>query len=362
MNKKQILALAALTVGALPALAQKYEVSGTAPAGADYVFLGNIQTQTPDSVKVQNGTFKFAGDAKGQLFGFVYSKAKGVPQGEATPVVLEGKVTVDMAQQTAAGTPDNEGMTHWRKAIQPYTDSMRKLMAEYNGLRQKGEIPDSVMQRIDKEYDEIQGHIIELVKKCCEENRQAKFPAYYLGSYASSMEKADVIALAETGDPAYMKVPLMERLRGSLEGWKRQVPGTMFTDLEMNDVDGKAHKLSEYVGKGKYVLVDFWASWCGPCRREMPHVKALYEKYHAKGFDIVGLSFDNDKAAWTGAIKKLDLPWHHLSDLQGWKSVAAQTYGINAIPATILFGPDGKVVAASLSSEELDTKLGELLK
>ena len=168
--------------------------------------------------------------------------------------------------------------------------------------------------------------------------------------------------LAETGNPAYMQVSILERMRGSIQGWKRQMPGTMFTDLELNDVNGKPHKLSEYIGKGKYVLVDFWASWCGPCRREMPAVKALYEKYHAKGFDIVGLSFDDNAKDWTGAINSMKLPWHHLSDLKGWQSIAGQTYGINAIPATILFGPDGKVVVSGLHSEELETKLAELLK
>ena len=94
----------------------------------------------------------------------------------------------------------------------------------------------------------------------------------------------------------------------------------------------------------------------------MPAVKALYEKYHAKGFDIVGLSFDDNAKDWTGAINSMKLPWHHLSDLKGWQSIAGQTYGINAIPATILFGPDGKVVVSGLHSEELETKLAELLK
>ena len=134
------------------------------------------------------------------------------------------------------------------------------------------------------------------------------------------------------------------------------------TDIQLPDTNGKMRKLSDYVGKGKYVLIDFWASWCGPCRREMPNVKKLYDAYKSKGFDIVGLSLDQDKAAWLAAIKKLDLPWHHLSDLKYWDSLAASTYGINSIPATLLIGPDGKVIASGLDAEGVAKKLDELLK
>lgn len=356
--KKYVLALCALL--AMPVAAQQYTVKGEAPKGAKKIYLSHVnrQEQQLDSVEVKNGKFEFKGDAKGNLFAYVMQT-----RDYAIPVVLDGDVKVDFKAGHASGTAENDGMGVWGDKISVENNKMSALVEQVMKYRNAGqEIPDSVKQRLQQEYPVIQGKIVELTKECCEQNKQMKFPALFLTRVASSMDREVLIQLAEEGNPAYMTTSLTDGIKSRIEGWKRQRVGQQFTDLEMQDVDGKTHKLSEYVGNGKYVLIDFWASWCGPCRKSMPAVKKLYDAYKDKGFDIVGLSFDNNKDNWTGAIKKLELPWHHLSDLKGWESIAGRTYGINAIPATLLIDPNGKIIAGNLSAEEVEAKLKDLLK
>ena len=170
--------------------------------------------------------------------------------------------------------------------------------------------------------------------------------------------KSDVKSVVEPETIEQTVEPAVEEY--AIEAIDDGIIGRMFLDVEEPDVDGNMHKLSEYVGKGQWVLIDFWASWCGPCRAEMPNVVAAYQKYHAKGFNIVGLSFDQDKDAWMAAIKALNMPWVHLSDLKGWYSKAAQVYGVNSIPASLLVDPNGRIAAFNLRGEALGEKLDEI--
>ncbi len=136
--------------------------------------------------------------------------------------------------------------------------------------------------------------------------------------------------------------------------------GTEMEDFTQNDTDGKPFKLSSL--RGKYVLVDFWASWCRPCRQENPNVVANYNKYKSKNFTVLGVSLDKAKPAWVEAINMDGLTWTHVSDLQGWSNAVAQQFRITSIPQNFLVGPDGKIIAKNLRGAALDHKLEQLLK
>ncbi len=134
--------------------------------------------------------------------------------------------------------------------------------------------------------------------------------------------------------------------------------GDVAPDFVQKTPDGKDLKLSDL--RGKVVLVDFWASWCGPCRRENPHVKKLYEKYNEKGFEVLGVSLDRTKASWEKAIEKDGLEWAHVSDLKGWKNEVAKMYSVSSIPHTILLDQEGRIIARKLRSPQLEQVLAEI--
>ena len=193
---------------------------------------------------------------------------------------------------------------------------------------------------------------------------------YALGIASQTIPGEELKALVNTSATKFPEHPGLARIKNMM-ALKDAAPATPAADsyallnqnapdLTMNDVNGKPLSISNF--KGKYVLIDFWASWCGPCRQENPNVVAAYNKYKNKNFTILGVSLDQDKGAWQKAIEKDNLNWSHMSDLKQWDSQAVQAYGFDGIPFNVLVDPTGKIIASSLRGQDLDLKLAEVLK
>ena len=256
--------------------------------------------------------------------------------------------------------------------------------------QQKGELSEALQQKLagyeaqlavyDKQLADLQKQaeaspelIGELRKKALQvfekktaaqwaivrENKDNLIPVFFIKDLAYNLEYDELKEVCNPSN-AYYNHAVMDLPKKLLASLEKRAPGSMYTDMTINDLDGKARKLSEWVGKGNYVMIDFWASWCGPCRQEMPNVVANYEKYHKKGFEIIGISFDQKADAWKNAVAQMKMEWPQLSDLGGWQSAAAGVYGVNSIPASILLDGTGKIVAVNLRAEKLGEKLKEI--
>ena len=239
------------------------------------------------------------------------------------------------------------------------------IIKEYRALMKadpKGENPTTAIKvaQFSATLDSISNEQLKLVKRIIRENKHNQLPASYI---KEAMYELGYEGLKEALDPtaAYYNNPDLEKPKQLLASFEKRKPGTMFHELTMKDMEGREVKLSQWAGKGNYVLVDFWASWCGPCRQEMPNVIQNYERYHAKGFEVVGVSFDQKKDAWVKAVQQMGMRWPQMSDLKGWKSAAAEQFMVNSIPFMLVVDKNGVILAKGLRGEELKSFVKEKL-
>ncbi|HYC28044.1 MAG TPA: TlpA disulfide reductase family protein, partial [Chitinophagaceae bacterium] len=284
-------------------------------------------------------------------------------------------VEIDLAKRDDYYTiSGSEGSQEMRNFILTYTDHtihVNNAFAEMDSLKQFNASDSLVLMATETKNNRVK-EMNDFLKKTIAETKYPGIALLALGWASRSFSKQEFEtslqqtvsrfpqhrALAEAKsnyDARQSQLAEMEKKKRAESSWV----GKTAPELELPDVNGKPVRLSSF--KGKYVLVDFWASWCGPCRLENPSVVEAYNRFKDKNFTILGVSLDRDKDDWLKAIKDDNLTWTHVSDLQYWNSKAVELYRFDGIPYNVLIDPQGKVVAEGLRGEQLQNKLSQLL-
>ena len=365
---KKGLLFAAVGVMALAACQEKggYTINGTIDGAkdGDYVYMryyDGREAFTLDSAIVKNGKFEFKGMPDSVFAPKFIIYGDETQDINATVFIEDGAIKVDMAKGNSkvSGTPSNDAFAAFIEKYSGFENQMNTIATTF---RTDTTLTDVQRDSLIKVYDKVSEECMDYVYAQTEANINNAVGAYMLQSNGFSFEVEKTKALLDKLPQNYLSSSSMSRLKEYVDNAMNTVVGKKYIDFSMNTPEGETVKLSDFVSKNKYTLIDFWASWCGPCRQEMPNVVAAYKEFKSKGFGIVGVSLDKDADKWKQAIKELNITWPQMSDLKAWQCEGAALYGVRAIPATVLVDQEGNIIARDLRGEDIAAKLGELLK
>lgn len=342
-----------------------YVVTGTVEGATDgdTVFLQTIegrQLVKLDTAIIANGTFTFEGKQDTAVNRNLTCTPTG-KEGLSMDFFLEnGKITVKIGETeyVATGTPNNDIY----QGVKVQLNDLNKKMIEVYDSMSDTTLTEEQRAAKGKEMETLENKTMEVSKTEIKKNITNPVGVHMLKRSYYFMDVAELEPLLLQIPTAYNNDEVIIKIKENVEKMKVTAVGQKFTDFEMLTPEGKTVKLSDYVGKGKVVLVDFWASWCGPCRREMPSLVEAYAKYKGKNFEIVGVSLDQSGDAWKESIQKLNITWPQMSDLKYWNCEGAKLYAVSSIPHTVLIDAEGTIIARGLHGDSLQEKLAEVIK
>lgn len=314
--------------------------------------------QILDTTQVEGGKFKFKGIIDSpDMYYIALDEARFVGFfNEPSTINITFHVDSLNNPKVEGSVADNE-YRNYLKHMDEYQSGQIGVYTQYNEAARNGDSVkmkelETQMESLDKKHKE---DILGFIK-----NNPESYVSPYIAMRHSYELELNELKEINSGLAAKIKEsPFSKRLLERIAVLESVEVGKEAPDFTMNDPEGNPVTLSGL--RGKVVLVDFWASWCGPCRRENPNVVKAYNQFKDKGFDILGVSLDKDATSWKGAIEEDNLTWTHVSDLQYWNNAASKKYGIMSIPSNVLVDKNGIIIARNLTGEELTKKLEEVL-
>jgi len=349
------------------AAADGYEVSGqlkNAPAGTVLRLSELVSNQF-----VEKGQAKT--DASGKFILKGLSPTPGIYQlkvDDANQVLLllDNKTRVEVsgdakslpATYRVKGSKDAEVLRQLAQVMDGSKTELQALGQRYNAAGQAGKTEE--MKAVEKQYYAIQTRNNARLKSLIRSNATTIVSGFAVGAFLNPEEDFQFAdSLAGVQRKVNPNSPFTKELTARLAPLRTTAIGALAPDINLAKPEGGTMALSKL--RGQYVLLDFWASWCGPCRQENPNVVRAYNQFKDKGFTIFSVSLDQDKGKWQKAIATDGLTWHHVSDLAGWNSAGGAAYGVKSIPQSFLIDPQGRIIAKNLRGEALSAKLEEVL-